>query len=262
MRRGIYGLEKKVKIGCCGFPVSRKRYVEEFNVVELQNTFYNLPTEKWALKIREEAPHGFEFTLKAWQVITHPSRSPTWRKLKTKPPGKHENYGWLKPSKENIEAFKSVVKIAEILKANIIVLQTPSSMPFNNESINWVDEFFKEVKNIAKGIHIGWEPRGEWSRQREVLEQILCKHRVIHVVDIFKNTPLCLPNGILYIRLHGLDGEINYRYKYSDEDLNRLADMIDSLSYSEAYIMFNNVYMFDDAKRLKKILLDRGFNVV
>ena len=33
----------KLKVGCCGFPGGMKSYFEEFKLVEVQTTFYNLP---------------------------------------------------------------------------------------------------------------------------------------------------------------------------------------------------------------------------
>jgi len=69
-----------VKDGCCGFPVGMKKYFENFDVVEVQKTFYKPPSQKTAEKWRKNAPENFEFTIKAWQVITHPPSSPTYRK--------------------------------------------------------------------------------------------------------------------------------------------------------------------------------------
>ncbi len=251
-----------VKTGCCGFPVSRKKYYEKLSLVELQNTFYNLPTIDWAEKIRREAPEKFEFTVKAWQVITHPYKSPTWRRLRRKPEGGQENYGWLRPTKENLEAFKKTLEISRRLKAKIIVLQTPPSMPFNNESIKWVNQFFKEASSLlGKDEYLGWEPRGEWAKS-EVLGEILHKYRVIHVVDIFKHRPVCMPDKILYIRLHGIGREVNYKYKYSDEDLDRLVELISAEEPGVVYVLFNNIYMFDDALRFREVAVRRGLNVI
>ncbi|MET1127893.1 MAG: DUF72 domain-containing protein, partial [Thermoproteota archaeon] len=67
----------RVLSGCCGFPLSRKRYFERFNVVEVQQTFYDPPSADTLRRWREEAPKGFVFTVKAWQAVTHPSSSPT-----------------------------------------------------------------------------------------------------------------------------------------------------------------------------------------
>lgn len=246
---------KTVKIGCCGFPTSRKKYYSLFKLVELQNTFYNLPRTEWAKKTRDEAPREFEFTVKAWQVLTHPHSSPTWRKLKTSPPGVKENYGWLKPTKENLEAFNASLNIARILGSKIIILQTPRSLPLNDESIKWIDEFFEAIKGLLKREeYVGWEPRGKWADNTDVLKKILCRHRVIHVVDVFKRKPVCTPDGITYIRLHGIGGEVNYRYKYTDSDLEKLADQIIGMEPTTIYVLFNNVYMLDDAKRFHEIL--------
>ncbi len=255
-------MTKTLKIGCCGFPVSRKKYMKKFNVIELQNTFYNLPSTEWAIKLRKEAPENFEFIVKAWQVITHPSKSPTWRRLKEKPSGKLENYGWLKPTYENFEALDKVINIADKLNAKIIIFQTPASMPYNTESIEWVKKFFEEITEKYNDILFGWEPRGEWNNNPRILKSILCNYGIIHVVDLFKRKPTCIPNGILYVRLHGLNGEINYKYKYTINDLEKLLTLINELEFNTGYIMFNNVYMYQDAKLLKQLAVEHGFEVI
>ena len=50
--------------------------------VEVQHTFYQPPRVETLAKWRAEAPRGFEFTIKAWQLITHQPSSPTYRRLK------------------------------------------------------------------------------------------------------------------------------------------------------------------------------------
>jgi uncharacterized protein YecE (DUF72 family) len=229
----------------------------EYKLVELQNTFYNLPSIEWAEKIRGEASEDFEFTVKAWQVITHPSRSPTWRKLRQKPPGNIENYGWLKPTHENLEALRRVVEISEVLRSRIIILQTPVTLPFNKESIEWINEFFEKAGKIIGNKMLGWEPRGLWADQYDVLKSILGKHGVIHVVDPFRRLPVNTPNGIVYFRLHGIGrGEVNYRYKYSMEDFRKLSEILGKLEFKEAYVLFNNVYMYNDSKEFREYLLE------
>jgi uncharacterized protein YecE (DUF72 family) len=56
-----------VAVGCCGFTRSRAEYYRSFRLVEVQQSFYRLPRVKTARRWREEAPPGFQFTLKAWQ---------------------------------------------------------------------------------------------------------------------------------------------------------------------------------------------------
>ena len=47
-----------MKIGCAGFCEGRKRYFNEFNVVEVQHTFYNPVPLSVLKKWREEAVDG------------------------------------------------------------------------------------------------------------------------------------------------------------------------------------------------------------
>jgi len=71
-----------IRLGCCGFARGMKNYFKKFEMVEVQQTFYQPPKIETALKWRKDAPDDFEFTLKAWQLITHTPRSPTYRRAK------------------------------------------------------------------------------------------------------------------------------------------------------------------------------------
>jgi len=53
-----------------------KDYFTQFKLVEVQQTFYKMPKLDTALGWRQEAPSDFEFSLKAWQLITHLSLPP------------------------------------------------------------------------------------------------------------------------------------------------------------------------------------------
>ena len=261
----------KVFVGCCGFPFSRKKYYAIFTTVEVQQTFYRLPPKDTVERWRREAPGEFIFNMKAWQVITHPSSSPTWRRTGIRPAGNIENYGYLKPTSENIEAWRKSIEIARVLSARVIVLQTPPSFGYNSENAQNARKFLSiATKYIDSNMVVGWEPRGNWSEHRDVVEGIVCSiPGVIHVVDPFRRSPvICKEQRILYLRLHGIGKkEVNYKYKYSDEDLAKLASLVRSMveqydSIREVYVMFNNVYMGDDARRFKEIADRHGLNVV
>ncbi len=195
--------------------------------------------------------------MKAWQVVTHPHHSPTWRRLRIKPPGRLENYGFLRPTEENLQAWRMVKSFAEKLGARVVVLQTPPSFGYSRENDVQVKQFFSTIERGP--FYIGWEPRGTWYEHLEAVEEIVCKHNVIHIVDPLRRRPVICPGQqILYFRLHGLGGrEVNYRYRYSDEDLEKLVELLDGYTRSghvgEVYVMFNNVYMGSDAGRFKKL---------
>ena len=80
---GGYGFRVTgVRLGLCGWTMSMTTYVRTFPLVEVQHTFYEPPSDALLAKWRREVPTRFEFTIKAWQVITHESNSPTYRRLK------------------------------------------------------------------------------------------------------------------------------------------------------------------------------------
>jgi uncharacterized protein YecE (DUF72 family) len=52
-----------------------------------------------------------------------------------------------------------------------------------------------------------------------------------------------------------------YSYTYTDGDLQRLERFLRRFEFSRAYVMFNNVTMFDDAYRFLKLLQETGWEM-
>ena len=109
-----------IKIGCCGFAKGKKEYFKHFKLVEIQQTFYRILPENTLKRWRQEAPDDFEFSVKAFQGITHPVTSPTWRRSGLKLKG-DERYGNLQPSKEVMESWEITRRVCDILKARLRV---------------------------------------------------------------------------------------------------------------------------------------------
>ncbi len=241
-----------IYVGTCGFPRSRGEVFRNFDIVEIQETFYDPPPVERARRLRSEAPEGFVFSVKAWQVITHSLSSPTMRRLKRRLEGDPSEYGFLKPTKANMDAWEVVEDFARELGARFVVFQTPPSFGYSPEALRWVRDFFSSI--VGRGFIIGWEARGSWNEGSnvEALCSLLTDVGVIRVVDLLRRDPCRSRGEILYTRLHGLGGgEVNYRYRYTDEDLKRLKERIDALGFLETYVLFNNVYMWDDARRFR-----------
>lgn len=245
-----------MKIGCCGFPVSKSKYFETFKVVELQQTFYQPPDNTTVEKWHQESPSDFEYTLKAWQLITHEPKSPTYRKLKMKiTPSNEKKYGSFKPTDEVLFAWERTREIAEILNARVIVFQCPSRFKPTTENKRNLERFFSSI--VRKEFIFAWEPRGGW--KKEDINAICKGLDLVHVVDPLRDVPSY--GRIFYFRLHGISG---YRYKYTNDDLVRLKNLIEewftsSKSYNshlgiDSYFMFNNIYMYEDALTFKSLL--------
>lgn len=241
-----------VIIGTCGFPTARSRYYSLFRTVELQETFYDLPSQEKMEILRQEAPKDFQFTVKVFQGLTHTSDSPTWRRMRrTKLTGNLINYGLLRPTRENLELWDEFVNVTKPLNPSFYVFQTPPSMRINENNAEDIIEFFKTIGNAAR---IGWEPRGLSYESEELLRHIFEETGIMHIVDPFKRSPL-VKRDVAYLRLHGIGkGEVNYSYKYTDDDLRRLRGIVMSLGSSRVFVMFNNVHMLNDAMRFKGLM--------
>ena len=188
-----------VKAGCCGFPKARNLYYKSFKLVEIQQTFYQPPKLKTIERWRMEAGHDFEFALKAWQLITHESKSPTYRRLTVSwPEKKLDLCGFFKPTNEAHWAWMQTIEVAMALQARIIVFQTPPSFQPSAANKENLRKFFKEVNR--GGFFLVWEPRGLW-RGGEVQE--LCRElNLTHGFDPFKTDPSF--GKIPYFRIHGI----------------------------------------------------------
>ncbi|MDZ7373554.1 MAG: DUF72 domain-containing protein [candidate division KSB1 bacterium] len=238
----------EVRIGCCGYTVSRSKYYRTFTVVEIQQTFYQLPQLETAQKWREEAPPGFEFTMKAWQLITHEPASPTYRRLREPiPESAKDRYGSFRPTEEVREAWRRTVEFAAALGATVIVLQCPASFRPTEQNVANLRAFFQAAASDA--FRLAWEPRGKWPR--DLVAELCGELNLIHCVDPLKDE--AISEGPCYYRLHGRTG---YRYVHTEEDFAEVRAKLRPGVVN--YVMFNNVQMFDDAQRFAQYLQDKG----
>jgi uncharacterized protein YecE (DUF72 family) len=232
-----------IHIGCSGFRSSRESYYSHLDAVEVQHTFYQPPQVATLEKWREGAPARFVFTVKAWQLITHQSRSPTYRRLKRElTETERERAGSFRPSRIVKEAWDTTLACARALRAPAILFQCPASFQPTRANVENLRRFFTRTKR--DGTIFCFEPRGSWPRElvREVCEEL----SLWHVVDPFKErttTPLNC-----YFRLHGRGG---WRYRYEDGELEELLSMLPA--DRDSYVFFNNIEMLTDAVRFREM---------
>ncbi|MFQ6076544.1 MAG: DUF72 domain-containing protein [Candidatus Bathyarchaeia archaeon] len=230
-----------VRVGCCGFPVSRERYRRVFDLVEINATFYRYPRDSLLEKWRKEAPENFEFTVKAHQDISHKHRMET--------------------SAGCLNAFKRMVDICHVLGARILLIQTPASFKPTSENLERLEEFFCTIDR--GGLTVVWESRGrDWENPsvRVELAKVLSEADVSHVTDPLRVMP-AHTGGIAYFRLHGLGARMYY-YQYNRNEMESLVERIRPLENSgkEVYVLFNNLSMWEDGRRLIKYLREGDFS--
>ena len=216
-------------------------YVQHFPCVEVQHTFYQPPLLSTLERWRTEVPTHFEFTLKAWQLITHQAKSPTYKRLKLKLSEQEQaEAGFFKPTPVVGQAWQLMLDCANALRAKTILFQCPASFTQTAAHISDMVDFFTHIERT--GLTLCWEPRGNWDQQ---LIKDLCHDLGLwHVVDPFVHTTMTPEQ--CYFRLHGRQG---WRYQYEQQELAELLPVDKS-----SYVFFNNIHIRQDALLFKRLL--------
>ncbi len=189
-------------------------------------------------------PADFEFVIKAWQLITHDAKSPTFRRLKrTLSDVEKQEAGSFRATPIVREAWETTLASASALRARTILFQCPASFKPTEENIARMEEFFDSIERLD--LDLCWEPRGDWDS--EVIRSICSRLRLRHVVDPFVRETVT--PATFYFRLHGNTG---WRYEYESDELEELATRC--IMGGVGYVFFNNYKMTVDALKFRKVL--------
>jgi len=191
-----------------------KFYASHFTTVELNNSFYRLPSEDAFTNWRDSSPANFVFAVKVSRLITHLKR--------------------LKNTQEAVETFLSR---ATILGAKLgpLLYQLPPNMHRDDERLeSFLSTLPQGMKHVFEFRHESWLD----DKVFEILHKYDTGLCVFDMPDI--SCPLVATADFAYIRFHGNTGL--YSSCYSDEELadwaKRLADLATNLK--AVYTYFNN----------------------
>jgi uncharacterized protein YecE (DUF72 family) len=190
-------------------------YLQHFNTVELNNSFYRLPTEEAFAAWRDNTPDNFLFAVKASRFITHN------KKLK---------------DPEN--ALENFLPRAEVLgpKLGPILFQLPPKWCVNVERLEAL------LALLPKKHRYTFEFR-ELSWLSDDVNRVLRKHNAAFCIYELAgfHTDLTLTANWTYVRLHG-PGAGKYQGSYSHEQLRAWSDRICewSKSLKGIYVYFDN----------------------
>lgn len=240
-----------VHVGCSGFQKSHQEYYKYFGLVEIQQTFYKPPKLETALRWRSEAPPGFIFTMKAWQVITHEPYLLTYRRSGLNIPREQwREYGSFRDTAVVLGAWDLSRRLAQAMQAGVVLFQCPPQFTPTKEHIENLQRFFT---NIERGhFLLAWEPRGKWPA--EVVTKLCRELDLLHAVDPFLTPSL---HGVVgYYRMHGGP---DYKYRFQDPDLDRLLAVCQEKP--ENYCLFNNQTMWEDGLRYQTMCLKAGMKL-
>jgi uncharacterized protein YecE (DUF72 family) len=220
--------------------MAQAEYFTKFPCVEIDSSFYNLPKVETARRWREAAPEGFQFALKAWQVITHRADSPTYKRTRLDPRDRPHCGGFgFNPTIR--WAWDETFAVAKALEAVLVLFQCPASFRPSKEHVENLRTFFERAKRGK--FAMGWEPRGAW--EPELIGKLCGELDIVHVVNPL-HTRLAARAPLRYFRLHG-------QGRFAEDELRGLRQICAG-ERTPCYCLFNTPAMAADAERFARLL--------
>jgi uncharacterized protein YecE (DUF72 family) len=205
-------------------------FAEHFDTVEINNTFYNLPSEGAVENWRDLVPDGFLFAVKASRYITHMKN--------------------LLEPEEPLSTFLSRVGLLED-KLGPILFQLPPRWNVN------VDRLRDFSRHLPEHQRYTFEFRDQSWYSDEVFALLeeegyaLCLHD-----DPDAPAPERITAGWTYVRFHGR--RKGHDARYSEEEMAAWAEKVTSWADEglDVYCYFNNDvagYALENARQLKEM---------
>ena len=224
-------MAKPVHIGCSGWnyrdwrgaiypeglPARRwlERYAELFDTVEVNNTFYRLPSQSAVEGWVEQTPPGFVIAVKASRYLTHVKRL---REM----------------TRAAIRYFKAIKPLADSSKLGPVLWQLPANFKRDDERLAEALEELREGRHCFEFRHPSWFVP-------EVYE-LLRRHRAALVIGDDPERPFQsheITTDWTYVRFHR--GNRGRRGNYSERELEDWKRRIAAWRADvEVFAYFNN----------------------
>ncbi|MBD8033272.1 DUF72 domain-containing protein [Solibacillus merdavium] len=238
-------------------------YSGHFPVVELDTSFYAIPSIENVKKWCKDTPDNFQFVIKAYQGMTG--------HLRDELPFETKN-DMFNAFRSCADTFKKHGKLAMVL------VQFPPWFDCQRKNVQYIRYIKQQLTDYP--IAIEFRNQTWYSPQtKEKTLQFLKEHQFIHTVcdepqagsGSVPFVPVATNNEVL-LRIHGRNvhgwrnighGEnwrkVRFLYDYNEEELQKLAEDIQLLEtqVEHIYVLFNNNsggHAAKNAKRLQQIL--------
>jgi len=191
-------------------------YVQSFDTVELNASFYRWPRDTAFASWRRRLPPGFQLTVKAPRGLTHAKR--------------------LYAPEVWVERIRTCWDTLLDRRGVLLVQLHPQHERDDDRLRYFLDQFPWWIRVAVEFRHPSWLD--------EQVFTILAEHDAAYVVMSGAHLPCVLraTASWVYVRFHGPDHDHLYAGSYSDEDLRWWADRIGEWQQSgrDVYAYFNN----------------------
>jgi uncharacterized protein YecE (DUF72 family) len=248
-------------------PEQRLRYYADyFDTVEVNSSFYAIPTARMVSAWAGRTPRGFLFHVKAYGGFTGHGISPgtlppDLRELLPLADRDHDNVHVTDPALLRALARASVSALEPLQAAHrlgFIVFQFPPWLGYKNANLDYI----LHCKELMAGLPVAVEFRhGSWltHQHRATTFDFLRQHKITYIscdepqYGTLATAPF-LPettSSMAYLRLHGRNAEnwlthatSRYDYLYREDELRSFAEAALRLSDRArmVFIMFNNCH--------------------
>jgi uncharacterized protein YecE (DUF72 family) len=207
-------------------------YLQHFDTVEINNTFYRLPSETALAAWRDSTPANFRFAVKGSRYLTHMKK--------------------LADPEAGLEKFLSCATILGP-KLGPILFQLP---PFLDSKPERLDAF---LGALPPSLRCAFEFRHPGWHSPEIYQLLRRYNAAFCIFDIDGfQSPVEVTADFAYIRLHGPGGR--YQGSYSGASLDRWAEQIRAWRkrLQAVYVYFDNDqagYAPQNALELKKLMV-------
>jgi uncharacterized protein YecE (DUF72 family) len=187
-----------------------QRYAEVFATVEVNATFYRLPTVRAVSSWRTQVPPHFRFVVKGSRYLTHMKR------LTDRGDGVRRFFERLEPLGECLDT---------------VLWQLPPNMHVDAERLDaFLAALPTSTRHAVEFRHVSW--------QRADVYELLDRRGVLTVAVSGPQLPEdhTVTGGAAYVRFHGL--RPGYAYDYTDGDLRPWAKWL--RMQSDGHAFFNN----------------------
>jgi uncharacterized protein YecE (DUF72 family) len=211
---------------------SLEAYSRAFDFVELNSSYYELPTYSSASDWRRRVPANFRFSVRCPRIIV-------------------DHYGLkLLPGSRGL--LGRVEEVCRQLKAEVMTILIGASSPIKESKLaTRLNDFLRTFRSEDTTVAVefrGVRPSGE-------VFDVMKESGAIHSVDLSKGEPR-YEGRVLYSRLFG-KGEENI-YEFDDEELREVAKKASAPKFEKSILAFHGVRMYRDAGRVKSFI-DKGY---